>query len=103
MRSSTSAALSLVFLIMFDGCVARAQSPREPAPVSDKVQLDRTASTSDKIKTWTRARWNAARKHWADDNAKFYGCSHKWRVSNQGARYRFHEQREFIFSCMNAA
>lgn len=48
MNLANLTALSLVFLIVLGGYVASAQSPSEPVLVSDKVQLDRTATTSEK-------------------------------------------------------
>src|SRR3954454_22872092 len=58
-------------------------------------------STVSRFKLWTRARWEAARKHWVQDNAKFYACNHKWRQQMDGRNYTLHDQREFLFHCMN--
>lgn len=71
-----------------------------PGHLTDSQEIaDPTAS--DRVRKWTRTRWNAARKSWSNKNAKFYACSAEWRKSNSGRKYAFHDQREFIFRCMN--
>ena len=83
--------------------------PRQPtdaksgaaAPDRADSKENAGATASDKVRKWTRARWNAARKSWSDKNAKFYACSADWRKSNGGRKYAFHDQRESIFRCMN--
>ncbi len=97
------ALLTLIASLAFGAGDVVAQPARDPQSTLQTPIAGRGHWTSDKVKTWTSERWNAARKHWADDNAKFYACSNQWRASNGGARYTFHDQREFIFRCMNAA
>ena len=83
---------------------ASAQTP-DPAtkPVAGQSTVVEKSSTLSKVKVWTRARWEAARKHWAQDNAKFYACSHTWRQRMGGRKYSLHDQRDFLFHCMNDA
>lgn len=69
--------------------------------VAEQSTVVEKSSTLSRVKVWTRARWEAARKHWARDNAKFYACSDKWRERTGGRKYSFHDQREFLFQCMN--
>lgn len=76
-----------------------AQTVLKPVP-EQSSRLD-NPSTAAKVKTWTRTRWEAARKRWARDNAKFYGCSDKWREQTKNQKYSLHDQREFLFQCMS--
>jgi hypothetical protein len=58
-------------------------------------------STVSSVKAWTRARWEAARRHWSRDNARFYACSGRWREQTSGRKDTLHEQREFLYQCMS--
>jgi predicted transposase YbfD/YdcC len=71
--------IGIVGLVAGD-CSASAQT-FEPGTkqVSEQSTIAEKPSAVSKFKVWTRARWEAARKHWAQDNAKFYACNHKWR------------------------
>lgn len=93
--------VGIVALVAGD-CGASAQT-LEPKtkPVSEQSTAAEKPSVASKLKIWTRARWEAARKHWAQDNAKFYACNHKWRQQMGGRKYTLHDQREFLFHCMN--
>jgi hypothetical protein len=71
--------------------------------VSEQSTVTEKPSAASRFKVWTRARWEAARKHWGQDNAKFYACNHKWRQQMGGRKYSLHDQREFLFHCMNDA
>ena len=88
--------------LLAGNCGASAQT-LEPGtkPVSEQTTTAEKPSAVSKLKVWTRARWEAARKHWAQDNAKFYACNHKWRQQMGGRKYSLHDQREFLFHCMN--
>ena len=83
---------------------ASAQTP-DPAtkPVAGQSTVVEKSSTLSRVKVWTRARWEAVRKHWAQDNARFYACSNKWREQTGGRKYSLHDQREFIYQCMTNA
>jgi len=93
--------IGIVALVVGD-CGASAQT-LDPGTktVSEQSTAAEKPSAVSKFKVWTRARWEAARKHWAQDNAKFYACSHKWRQQMGGRKYSLHDQREFLFHCMN--
>ena len=73
------------------------------APLAEQSTAVEKRSPIAKVKTWTRARWEAARRHWAQDNAKFFACSDKWREQVNGRKYSLHDQREFLFQCMSDA
>lgn len=53
------------------------------------------------IKAWTKRQWEAARKKWQQDHAKFYDCNDKWKAQSLNKGMSFHDQNAFLFSCMN--
>lgn len=95
--------IGMVALVAGD-CGASAQT-LEPGTkqLSEQSTVAEKPSAVSRFKVWTRARWEAARKHWAQDNARFYACNHKWRQQMGGRKYTPHDQREFLFHCMNDA
>jgi len=46
------------------------------------------ATSVAKIKSWTRARLDAAKKRWAEDNAKFAACSNQLAEQQKPRRCR---------------
>jgi hypothetical protein len=83
------------------GCAASAQTFQP----GTKQVLGQSTATEDpsalsKVKIWTRGRWEAAKKHWVHDNAKFHACTQQWRQQTQGRKYTLHDQRDFLFHCM---
>ena len=99
--------MQAVFLIAVAGliagsCGASAQTIQaETKRVPEQSTFVEKPSAVSRAKAWTRARWEAARKHWSHDNAKFYACSDRWREQTSGRKYTLHDQREFLFQCMN--
>jgi hypothetical protein len=89
-------------VVGINGASAQALDPGA-ARVAEQPAAVESSSTLFKVKVWTRQRWEAAKKHWAKDNAKFYACNNKWREQTKGRKYSFHDQREFLFKCMNEA
>ena len=82
--------------------VASAQT-REPdaRPATGQSSQPGQPSPTAKVRDWTKAQWDAARKHWAQDNARFYACNSTWREQTDGRRFSLRDQREFLFQCMN--
>jgi hypothetical protein len=74
---------------------ATAQTPA--ATSSADVSKPRMTS---KIKTWTRARLDAAKKRWAEDNAKFTDCSKQLAEQQKAKRLSLHRQGHFLQDCM---
>ena len=93
--------IGIVGLIATD-CSASAQT-FEPwtKQASRQSTAGEKSSTLSKVKVWTRGRWEAAKKHWAHDNAKFYACTEQWRQQTGGGKYTLRDQRDFLFHCMN--
>ena len=96
-----------VFLIAIAGLIAGSCGASaltiqpETKGVSQQSAFVEKPSAVSSVKAWTRARWEAARKHWSHDNAKFYACSNRWREQTSGRKYTLHDQREFLLQCMN--
>jgi hypothetical protein len=101
--------MQAVFLIAIAGSIAGScgVSAQTIRPGTERVSQQSTfveePPALSRLKAWTRARWEAARKHWSQDNAKFYACSNRWREQTSGRKYSLHDQREFLFQCMNNA
>jgi hypothetical protein len=75
---------------------AAAQTPA--ATSSSDVSKPRVTT---KIKTWTRARLDAAKKRWAADNAKFAACSKQLAEQQETKKVSLHQQGHFMQDCMN--
>jgi len=96
--------MAVVVGLVAGNCGAWAQTFEQGTrQVSGQSTVDERPSAISKVKVWTRARWEAARKHWAQDNAKFYACNHQWRRQMGGRKYTLHDQRDFLFHCINDA
>ena len=94
--------IAVVVGLFAGNCGASAQTFEQGTKqVSGQSTVDERPSAISRVKVWTRARWEAARKHWSQDNAKFYACSHTWRQRMGGRKYSLHDQRDFLFHCMN--
>jgi hypothetical protein len=88
---------------MIAGAGGASAQTREPAAtiVAEQSTSAGKPSAAAKVRIWTRSRWEAARKRWARDNARFYDCSGKWREQAENRKYSLHDQREFLFQCMS--
>lgn len=80
--------------MMFSHVPATAQTPA----ASSATEAPKTTTTT---KTWTRARLEAAKKHWAEDNAKFADCSKQLADQKNAKRLSLHRQGHFLQDCMN--
>jgi len=95
--------IAIVGLVVGNGCASAQTLEPGTKRVAEQPTVVEKSSTISRVKVWTRSRWEAARKHWARDNAKFHSCSNKWREQTSGQNYSLHDQREFLFQCMNNA
>ncbi len=66
----------------------------QPAPAE-------TPSVATRMKTWTRAKLEAAKKRWAADKAKFTDCQQKLVEERKVKRMSIHKQGHFLEACMN--
>ncbi len=58
-------------------------------------------SVATRVKTWTRAKLEAAKKSWAADKAKFTDCQQKLVEERKTKRMSIHKQGHFLEACMN--
>jgi hypothetical protein len=83
-RAAVGAAVLAVALALS----AQAQSPApKPEP-----------STSDKVKTWSTKQWNAAKREWQKDKAKWDGCNKQATDHHLSGRKSW----SFVYDCMKS-
>ena len=66
------------------------QAPVSSAPIASKPSLP------ERVETWTKTQWNAARKEWAKNKAKWADC--RKQSSNQKLTGR--KSWSFLYNCM---
>ena len=63
------------------------------------AQADKPAITA-RVKTWTRARLEAAKKRWAEDQQKFSDCQRQLDEQRKTKQLSLHKQGDFLQRCM---
>ena len=79
---------------------AQAASPAVDATAQSFAQADKP-STAARVKTWTRAKLDAAKKRWAADKAKFEDCQKQLLEERKTKKLSIHKQGHFLQACMN--
>ena len=75
--------------------VAFAKTPAsQPAARSSPSSSE--PSATERVETWTREQWNAARKEWAKDKAKWASC----RKKSKDQRLSGRKSWSFLYGCM---
>lgn len=74
---------------------ARAENPAPP-PAIEAPQ----AKPAGKVRAWTRARLDAAKKRWAEDNARFTECTKQLDERKKAKRLPLRVQGHFLQDCM---
>ena len=92
------AVAGLVILTTMGCATAQTGAPADTA-LQSFAQADKP-STVTRVKTWTRARLEAAKKRWAADNAKFAGCQKQLLDQRKTKRMSLHKQGQFLQDCM---
>ena len=82
------------------GSVAAPTSAPANSGLQSFAQADKP-STVTRVKTWTRAKLEAAKKRWAEDNAKFTDCQKQLLEQRKTKRLSLHKQGHFLQDCMN--
>jgi len=61
-------------------------------------------TVTSRVKRWTRARLEAAKRHWAEDQQRFSECTRELddRKRTSGRRMSYHRQGHFLEQCMRA-
>ena len=77
--------------------VAFAQAPASsPTPIPAPASTSSKPSTATQIETWTKKRWNAARKEWAKDKAKWADCRKQSKAQKLSGRKSWSS----LYQCM---
>jgi hypothetical protein len=58
-------------------------------------------SKTSKTKTWTRVRFEAAKKRWAENETKFAECQRQLKEQLKVSRLSLYRQVHFLERCMN--
>jgi|SRR6476469_9744798 len=68
----------------------------------DALAQAENSSALTRVKRWTRTSFEAAKKHWAEDQAKFQQCSRKLDETKKKSsrRMSYHRQGHFLDTCM---
>ena len=73
-------------------CMADKQGARKAEPGSP--------SMGSRVKKWTRARIDAAKKRWSEDNEKFAECQRRLDETLKMQRLSLHKRVDFLERCM---
>ncbi len=94
------AATGVVVLATIGSAAAQTGVPAAQVGLQSFAQADRP-SMSKRVKFWTRARLEAAKKRWAEDNQKFSDCQKQLLEQRKTKRLSLHKQGYFLQACMN--
>jgi hypothetical protein len=95
---TTLAATTVVLVATMGNASATTRAPNSASQVLAQAE---NPSPMSRVKQWTRATLEAAKKHWAQDQAKFYECSHKLdEMKKSRRRMSYHRQGHFLENCM---
>ena len=95
---TTLATMTIVFVTTMGNASATTRAPYSASQVLAQAE---NPSAMSRVKQWTRTTLEAAKKHWAQDQAKFYECSHKLdEMKKSRRRMSYHRQGHFLENCM---
>lgn len=80
---------------------ATGQVPTELRPSDIQSVAPTKPPVVQRLGNWTRAKWEAAKLRWADNNVKFKECSNTLQKETKSNRMSLHDQRHFMYDCMN--
>src|SRR4051794_7268557 len=94
----TSFCLKAAILTVALSSAATAQTPSPAATRSAPAASTETSKTSipARVETWTKARWEAAKKEWAKDTAKWANCQKQWNKHKREGRKSWPS----VYQCM---
>jgi hypothetical protein len=104
MRYLRGAVIGLSFAVALGFDVTGPESARSIAVGSSAFAQAEKGTVTGRVKRWTRARLEAAKKHWAEDQQRFSECTREWDdVKKKSARrMSYHRQGHFLEQCMRA-
>ena len=94
------AAAGVVVLATIGGAAAQTSAPAANMGLQSFAQADKPSAVT-RVKSWTRARLEAAKKRWAADNRKFSDCQKQLLEQRKTKRFSLHKQGHFLQDCMN--
>jgi hypothetical protein len=97
------ATVGVAVLVTLGGMTAQAGTPAADAALQSFAQAQpaEKPSMAARVKTWTRAKLEAAKKHWAEDKAKFEACQAQLLETRKAKRMSIYMQGDFLEHCMN--
>jgi hypothetical protein len=97
------ATVAVAMVVCLGGMAAQAGAPIADVTLQSFAQAQPTEkpSMATRVKTWTRAKLDAAKKRWAEDKAKFEGCQAQLLEARKTKRLSLHKQGDFLSACMN--
>jgi len=66
-----------------------------------QATTEKKPTVATRVKTWTRAKLDAAKKRWAADKAKFEDCQQQLLEQRKTKRMSIYKQGDFLEHCMN--
>src|SRR5215475_7869378 len=93
--------VSFTVLILISAVPARCADVvvETPEPAIQAFAQAETTVTQ-RVKQWTRARLEAAKKRWAHNDAKFSACTNELAEVRKARRLTIHDQGHFLQDCM---
>ena len=86
-------AAAVVLAIAVGSSAALAQSSSSPSATST------ISATASEVKDWTRKKWNAMKREWKKDKAKWDACNQK----SSDKKLKGKASWSFIYDCMKAS
>jgi hypothetical protein len=68
--------------------------------VRSAVAQTQNETLTSRVGRWTRARFEAARKHWAEHEQLFSACNSELQAKKSGQRMSYGRQARFLEDCM---
>jgi hypothetical protein len=93
-------AVAIILGLAAIGSVSAQAAPAIDVAAQSFAQADKP-STMTRVKTWTRAKLDAAKKRWAADKAKFEDCQKQLVEERKAKKLSIHKQGHFLQACMN--
>ena len=80
---------------------ASAQTATSPVIPSQASTQTGNPSAGTRVKAWTRSKLDAAKKQWAQNEAKFTDCQKQLGDKQKVKRLSLHNQGHFLEKCMS--
>ncbi len=103
MRYLQRGVAGILFAVALGGSIAVQKTGVSIAVTSSAfAQQQQNDTISGRVKRWTRARLEAAKKHWAEDQQRFSACVKELDdlKAKSKKRISLHRQGHFLESCM---